>query len=150
MLRKRTPYFKAVDFARTARRENRPCPFCGRHGIGRIIEVGTHVFVSENIIPYDVFEGGPVEKHYMLIPKEHRESMAQFTEAEQLEYLELLAKYELRGFNSYTRALSSKTRSVAHYHTHLLYTPGGKVRAFLFLSKPYILWFQKAKATKKA
>ena len=150
MLRKRTAYFKAVDFARSARRENKPCAFCSRQDIGSIIEVGKHVFVSENIIPYDVFEGGAVEKHYMLIPKEHRESMTEFTEAERLEYLEVLARYEAEGFNSYTRALSSKTRSVAHHHTHLLYTPGGKVRALLFLSKPYILWFQKAKATKKA
>ena len=112
--------------------------------------MGTHMFVSENIVPYDVFEGGPVEKHYMLIPKEHRESMAQFTEAERLEYLELLAKYELEGFNSYTRAVSSKTRSVVHYHTHLLNTPEGMVRGLFYWSRPYLVWFQKSKVAKKA
>ncbi len=108
------------------------------------------MFIVENRFPYDIFEGGPVKKHYMLIPNEHRESMAQFTEAEQLEYLALLAKYELDGFNSYTRAVSSKTRSVAHYHTHLLYTPGGRVRAFFFWEKPYLLLFKKPKTSKKA
>lgn len=145
MLRKRSAALRAKEITQT----DKSCPFCERKDIGEIIETGAHLLVVENIIPYDVFEGGPVEKHYMVIPKEHRESLSQFTDKERREYVELLAKYELKGFNSYTRAVISKTRSVAHHHTHLLYTPAGRVHAFFFWSKPYILLFRKPKTIKQ-
>ena len=148
MLRRRKNAIKAKEYAETG--DGRPCAFCERKHTGAVIETSAHMLVLENILPYDVFEGGVVEQHYMLIPKKHRESLAQFTDSERLDYLRLLAKYEQVGYNSYTRSVTGKTRSVAHYHTHLLYTPSGRVRAFLFWSKPYILLFKKPKTKKKA
>jgi diadenosine tetraphosphate (Ap4A) HIT family hydrolase len=143
MLRKRKPYLQSIRYNQKHQQENLGCPFCAGSDISGLIETTEHMLVIENHIPYDVFEGGAVENHYMVIPKQHRTRLADFTSAERQDYIDLIAKYEDADFNSYTRSTLSKTRSLEHYHTHLLRTPSGMPKWLFYVERPYVLLFRK-------
>ena len=150
MVRKRNKALQALRFASTHGRDSGTCSLCERLDTYDIVEETAHMVVMENQIPYDVFVASQVDKHLLIVPKQHREMLSQFSDDEQREYVMLLAKYDDLGFSSYTRSISNTARSQSHYHTHLLRTAKGMVRAFLYWEKPYILLFRKPKTTKKA
>jgi diadenosine tetraphosphate (Ap4A) HIT family hydrolase len=149
MTRKRRNHLKSLHYIRAHNHENQGCPFCAGQEFHTVIEATSHMLVIENHIPYDVFEGGAVESHYMVIPRQHRARLADFTSAERREYIELIAKYEDADYNSYTRSTQSKTRSLEHYHTHLLRTPSGTSRWMLYIERPYILLFKRPNKYRK-
>lgn len=146
MLRKRKPYLQSIRHNQKQQQNGSACPFCAFNEVGSIIETTETMIVIKNHIPFNVFDGSIVDKHYMVIPKKHRTKLLDFTDAERSEYLELVAKYEDTNFNSFTRSTQSKSRSQPHYHTHLLQTSQLFVRALLYLEKPYTLWYLKYKS----
>jgi len=88
---------------------------------------------------YDIFEGRKVESHYMIVPKRHVESISQFTDAEKIEMMSLIGKYEIKGYNTYARGVKSISRSVAHQHTHLIKLQEKRTKFLLYIAKPYHL-----------
>lgn len=141
MLYKRASALKSRKYIAMHKQKNMQCPFCDLSQVVEIIEQTEEMLVIRNHIPYDVFEGGAVTHHYMIIPRRHRKSFSAFSSNEKLDYMNVLAKYEDAGFNSYTRTMSSKTRSIEHLHTHLLKTPNSRPRFMLFIQKPYFMTF---------
>lgn len=88
---------------------------------------------------YDIFEGRPVEDHFMIVPKRHIESLGESTEQEKLELLMLVSEYEIKGFNVYMRGAGSVSRSVEHQHTHLIKLKEKRTKFLLYIAKPYHL-----------
>ena len=111
MYRKRKPYLQSIRYIKRQQQENLGCPFCVGSGIRGVIETTEHMIVIENHVPFNVFDGSIVDKHYMVLPKEHRTRLLDFTEAERMEYIELVSKYEDENFDVYTRSTQSKSRS---------------------------------------
>lgn len=78
------------------------------------------MLVIRNRTKYDYFEGVPVEQHLMVIPRAHRTSLSEFTDEEVLEQARVTGRYEKLGYHVFARGMGTKTRSVAHQHTHLI------------------------------
>ena len=121
----RTP---AIDAAYNLYRKQRrnqygndePCPLCETDNRVIIQEFDT-VHVIENDYPYDIYDNLPVQRHLMLIPKRHLHSYSEFNDAERHDYWEALRQYSDDGFNSMTRSVGNRHRSVpGHLHTHLM------------------------------
>ena len=116
------------------------CAFCGDDKLeARLVEKTETMLVIPNRVSYDIFEGRRVEDHLMVLPIRHAENIADFTDHEKLDMVELLAKYELLGYSIYARGLGSITRSVKHQHTHLIKLENKLPRFSLYMKKPYIL-----------
>lgn len=141
MLYKRSSALKARKHNAMHKQTNMQCPFCDLKQIKRVVEQTNEMLVIENHIPYDVFEGGPVTEHYMIIPRRHHKTFSSLSDTERLDYMEVLARYEDAGFNAYTRTTSSKTRSVEHLHTHLIKTPHARPKLWLYIQKPYFMGY---------
>jgi diadenosine tetraphosphate (Ap4A) HIT family hydrolase len=74
----------------------------------------------------------------MIVPREHISSLSALDDNAKLEYVNILQKYEKRGYNVYARAPQSIMKSIVHQHTHLI-KPDGPVKKFvLTLRKPLI------------
>ena len=118
---------------------NNECEFCGMtKSRKQVVAESKSFLVIKNIFPYSLWDNQAVADHLMIIPKDHTDTLATLTDSQAGEYLKLLSKYELLGYNVYARAPSSIIKTVAHQHTHLI-KPRGKARkVILFLRKPYI------------
>lgn len=88
---------------------------------------------------YDIFEGRPVQEHYMIVPKRHVETLNDFTDQEKIDMTTLAGKYEAKGFNVYMRGVKSVSRSVEHQHTHLIKLKEKRTKFLLYIAKPYHL-----------
>lgn len=97
------------------------------------------MFVVKNRVSYDMFEGKKVLDHVMVIPKTHHESLRNFTDAEKIDAMNIMAEYEGRGYNVYARGVGSSTRSVSHQHTHMLKLSDKQATFMLYARKPYVL-----------
>ena len=117
------------------------CGLCEAIDPKAIIDGTDGLMVVQNRIPYDVFDGlETTGEHYLIIPKRHVESIAEFTDTEKLEMIGLIAKYESLGFSVYARSTANIHRSQPHQHTHLIKL-ATKAPKFLFTSeKPYMLF----------
>ena len=106
-----------------------------------IIEQTEHMLVLRNIFPYELWDFGIVTDHLMAIPKRHIIWLDELSDAEMLDYMKLVAKYEKKGYNLYARSdLNKVAKSVAHEHMHLIKTKGPRRRQVIFTRKPYVLW----------
>lgn len=115
------------------------CTFC-KEAIGpNIIKQNETMFIIPNRVPYDMFEGLPVIEHLMVIPKRHLESLADFTQKELLDRMNIVGEYEKNGYSVYARGSDNVNRSVRHQHTHLFKLGYKKSRFILYAEKPYIL-----------
>ena len=94
------------------------CVFC--HLTNPVVEQTSYFYVIKNIFAYDTWDGVPVTRHLMIVPKAHRLELATFDDREAREFLALLTKYEQRGFSVYARSKHNSRRSIAHQHTHLI------------------------------
>jgi diadenosine tetraphosphate (Ap4A) HIT family hydrolase len=74
----------------------------------------------------------------MIVPKKHTDSLGTLKASDKVEYVDLLAKYEAKGYNVYARPPRSTSKSIAHQHTHLIQLDGKQRRFVLLLRKPYI------------
>jgi hypothetical protein len=91
------------------------------------------------LTPYDLWELHEVIDHLLIVPKRHAINTKDLTERERLAIMDIISDYESNGYNVYTRGVGSATRSVDHYHTHLIKTGHKKPRLAFYLRKPYLL-----------
>jgi diadenosine tetraphosphate (Ap4A) HIT family hydrolase len=116
------------------------CTFCNEVKLKKnIIEEGKTMFIINNRVFYDIFEGRKVLDHRMIIPKRHVESFEDFTGEEALEMLQTSARYEKDGYNVYARGVGSIGRTVKHQHTHLIKTDNKPAKAFVYIRKPHYM-----------
>ena len=115
------------------------CTFCTSVRGERILQQNDTMFIVANRIAYDMFEGRRVLDHLMIIPKEHRVSLADFTDAERIDYVTLVGQYEQDGYNVYARGVNVAARSVKHQHTHLIKLSESASRIVVHTKKPYML-----------
>lgn len=114
-------------------------PFCNPNSRQPVREENETMYIIDNRVSYDVFEGRRVADHLMVIPKRHVETMASFTDQEKLDHMTLLGRYESAGYNVYARGVGSVSRSVKHQHTHLIKLTDKQPRAVIYAKKPYVL-----------
>ena len=98
--------------------------------------------IIKNIFPYDVWDGYEVSDHLMIVPKQHTETIGDFSKEELQEYVNILAKYEKMGYSIYARAPQNKRKTVPHEHTHLIMLNYDKPVKWLFNVKSKILWYK--------
>lgn len=115
------------------------CGFCAAEANERHVAETDTILVLPNRVSYDMFEGRRVIEHLMVIPKQHRESFAEFTQQEQLETMQMIAKYESEGYNMYARGVGSISRSMKHQHTHLIKLSQKPSKAIFYIKRPYFL-----------
>lgn len=120
------------------------CIFCDPKHI-EVLENFTHFIRLAAKFQYEIWDDHVVTEHYMIVPKAHRHSISEFTMEEKLEYTELLAHFEDEGYSFYSRAPGDITRSVAHFHTHLLHVSSSSLDGMFYLRKPHIVLYRKRK-----
>jgi diadenosine tetraphosphate (Ap4A) HIT family hydrolase len=122
------------------RKQTSGCPFCDPAEIDyRLIEQTDHAYLIPNETPYDVWEHHKVLEHLMVIPKRHVPHLGELEDAELLDVMRLIAKYEAAGYNVYARGISSPRRSVGHQHTHLIKIDQKMPRVSVYMRRPYIM-----------
>lgn len=121
-----------------AHADNNICDFCAiEKGDAQFVEATTYFKVIKNLFPYSMWDSQGVGDHLMITPKIHTSNLSAMTIGQKAEYVDLLEKYEAKGYNIYARAPASEIKSIIHQHTHLI-KPAGKVRGFVFMiRKPY-------------
>ncbi len=125
-------------------RSNSECAFC-RFSTDQpedIIEQTDLFTVVQNKFQYDIWDAHPVTEHLLLSPNRHVDSIHEFSSQEQDAYMKMLVKYDIKGYTTYARANSDKTKSVAHQHTHLIKLGDKSYRYIYYARKPHILWFR--------
>ena len=116
------------------------CTFCREIADkSRVIYENDTMFIIPNRVSYDMFEGRRVLEHYMVIPKRHVETLADFTDQEKIDQMTIAGEYEEKGFNVYARGKGSVSRTVEHQHTHLIKLVDKRSRFVLYAQKPYVL-----------
>ncbi|TAL14735.1 hypothetical protein EPN95_01970 [Patescibacteria group bacterium] len=115
------------------------CTFCKiDKGHKQFVEGTKYFKVIKNQFPYSLWDAQGVSDHLMIVPREHIRSLAELDDKAKVEYVNILQKYEKRGYNIYARAPQSVMKSIVHQHTHLI-KPDGPVKKFvLTVRKPLI------------
>ena len=123
----------------TYRKQKTPgCQFCEfTQASEQMVDERTDFWVVRNIFPYHIWDGSRTGEHLMIVPKRHVDSLIEFNDAEQREYIALLAAYEDAGYSIYMRAPASGRKTVAHQHTHLIQV-GKQIKVQLFIEKPHV------------
>ncbi len=124
-------------FSKT-KKKNQSCDFC-KINMSRSQNVAEtrNLRVIRNRFSYSLWDGQGVIDHLMIIPKEHLGKLADFSSKAKIEYISLLEEYEAIGYNIYTRSSLSTSRSIYHYHTHLLKLDHKNRHLLLLVNKPY-------------
>lgn len=114
------------------------CEFCQiSKGDDQFVEQFQFFKVIKNIFPYSIWDGQNVADHLMVVPLKHTDNLSNMSVKEKVEYVDILQKYESRGYNIYARAPVSIRKSIIHQHTHLI-KPIGSVKHFILaLTKPF-------------
>jgi diadenosine tetraphosphate (Ap4A) HIT family hydrolase len=117
------------------------CDFCNFHtsGTERVVEETDHALVVKNRVFYDLWEMREVTEHLMVIPKRHVRSLGDLNDAERLDIMKVIGRYENNNYNVYARAKESTARSVAHQHTHLIKISNKRSKILFYIRKPYML-----------
>lgn len=117
------------------------CGFCDAIDPAGVIEETKHLRLIHNRVPYDMFDGlETTGEHYLIVPRRHVLTIADFTDDELLETMQLIAKYEPLGFSVYARSASNVHRSQPHQHTHLIQLITKEPRFFIATNRPYMLF----------
>lgn len=119
------------------------CEFC-KPLPEQVIKTTKQFRVIRNKFPYTIWDGQTVIDHVMVVPKAHTDTIAHFTDEMIADYIRLLQEYEGQGYNTYARAPSSKIKSIAHQHTHLIKTQGRPKSFVLFIRRPFYFRFVKS------
>lgn len=119
------------------------CSLCRQIDPTGVVDETPTMYVIKNRVAYDMFDNLPTTgEHYMIVPKRHAEFIADYTDAERLDHMELIGKYERQGFNVYARSKDNVRRSQPHQHTHLIRLQPKIPRFILAVKKPYLLLFR--------
>lgn len=115
------------------------CQFCEiTDKSSQFVTKTKHFKVIKNIFGYSLWDGQKVIDHLLIIPKKHTDNLSNMGSAQKVEYVNLLQRYEKKGYSVYARAPVSVMKSVPHQHTHLIKTTGKPVNFILNLRKPII------------
>ncbi|KKR81087.1 MAG: hypothetical protein UU73_C0003G0040 [Candidatus Daviesbacteria bacterium GW2011_GWA1_41_61] len=131
---------KSEDRYQQYRKTESRCPFCTLSG-ERIIEETKSFYLIKNIYGYDIWDRRKVKIHLLLISKNHIAALQEIEKDMVQEYTDILKKYSERGFDIFTRATVSLTKSQPHFHTHLIKTTGRLLKSVHFNEDPYFLHF---------
>lgn len=85
-----------------------------------IVRETEYFYIAKNHFPYYLWQSQRVLEHLMLIPKNHRGSIRDFTNAEAAEFAKLLGEYESADYQIDARSPQNVFRSQPHQHTHLI------------------------------
>lgn len=119
------------------------CEFCNFSADSdQVIEELSLFWIVKNTFGYDVWDGCGVEDHLMIVPKRHVDSIASFSDAESLQYMKELQKYEGLGYSIYSRSAENVTKSVAHQHTHFIKLDNKRKKSLLYIRKPHVMIYR--------
>ena len=119
------------------------CDFCGFGSEpAKVLNEYDNFWIVENIFGYDLWDSMTVVEHLMIVPKKHTESIGNLGAEVLAEYGQIIADYDKLGYSFYARAAGNKSKSIPHQHTHLLKFDGKRKKFYMFLKKPYILWYR--------
>ena len=104
------------------KRKHRKCTFCqiGTTNFNNILKETKYFFIIKNRFPYEVLDGKTVLDHLLVVPKDHFLELSDMTPSERKALVEILARYEKKGYSFFGRSQSDTGRSMAHQHTHLI------------------------------
>ena len=113
------------------------CPFCNipEHEVVRETKSFKIVIV---LLKYSSWDRQPVESHLMVIPKKHTDKIGELTKSEAVEFIDIIGSYESQGYNTYFRAPATKTKTIAHHHTHLIKPEDAEHKFIFYIKKPYM------------
>ena len=97
------------------------------------------MYVTVNAFGYQYWELMDVVDHLMIVPKRHVLALGQLTEKEKQQFMDLIVRYEAKGYNMYAREGGSAMKSVPHQHTHLIKTNNRVAKLAVYIKKPYLL-----------
>lgn len=123
-------YLKGIDHT--------GCVFCQiQAGSDQLVEETKYFKIIKNLFAYSIWDGQQVVDHLMIVPKTHTDTLANMTDSQKIEYVNLIEKYEKLHYNTYTRVPSSTVKSISHQHTHLIKLEGYTKWFVLLIRKPY-------------
>jgi diadenosine tetraphosphate (Ap4A) HIT family hydrolase len=109
---------------RAFRKQWDECSFCAidrpDNTINEIVEQDDDFWVIKNAFPYKLFDSIEVTDHLLVVPKKHIDSIAQLSQPERQKLIELLSRYEAKGYSIVARSPDNQAKSMAHQHTHLI------------------------------
>lgn len=115
------------------------CDFCNiSKNSAQFVEQTTNFQVIKNAYPYTVWDSISVTDHLMIIPKRHIENLSDLPNSDKVEFVDLIAKYENKGYNIYARSPHSIVKTIPHQHTHLIKPVGRAKKFLLMMKKPYL------------
>lgn len=120
---------------------NNKCPFCDPDSI-EIIDQTENFYILKNLFPYNIWDRRKVKVHLMVVSKKHHESLHEIDRNLIGEYTTVIANYAVQGFDVFTRGKGSITKTVTHFHTHLIKTHGREFNMIHFQADPYELEFK--------
>lgn len=115
------------------------CSFCEDDLAAKAVKITEHAYVIPNRVSYDLWEMREVTEHLMIVPKQHIHGFGELSDAAKVDIMNLMAEYEVQGYNVYARGVDNGQRSVDHQHTHLLRTKPTPVRGSLVIKRPYVV-----------
>jgi len=115
------------------------CAFCSVDiGHTQFVDGTQHFKIIRNTFPYALWDSQGLTDHLMVVPRRHTDRLDNMTDAEKIEYVDILSQYEKRGYSFFARAPQSITKSITHQHTHVIKSDGRIKRFVLLLKKPLI------------
>lgn len=113
------------------------CIFCNppKH---QIVKESKNFWILKNDFAYAIWDYKRVTSHLMIIPKKHTNKIKDLSESNKKEYIDQLSNFENDGYNLYTRTHSNKSKSVGHFHTHLIKTIDPPFVSLTYQQEPYI------------
>ena len=132
-------HLRKTRLAYNSRKSSKGCPFCADATGERKVIKNKHSYVVPNLTKYDFWELYRVTDHLLLIPYKHVKHLGELGKEAKLEIVDIISKYESKGYSIYARGQGFKSRSVEHQHTHLIKTDNKKSKGALFFEKPYFL-----------
>lgn len=115
------------------------CNFCDPETRKNTIFETEYSYIVPNRVFYDVWEMKSVTDHLLLMPKRHVHTYYELTDAEKLDLMNIMGKYESEHYDVYARASYNKQRSVDHQHTHLIKTSPKHAKVSIAIKRPYLL-----------
>lgn len=115
------------------------CPFCDIKN-RKILYEGKAFRVVENIYPYDIWDDLKVLDHLLIVPRRHIAKIADFTKAEDGEYMKIVHDFDKKGYSLYARSAGNSSKSIVHQHSHLIKTANKKISFWLYLHRPYLFF----------
>lgn len=137
--RKSKKIYNPQKVKKTIQNGAEPCPFCGNIPKANIVQQSQQYLIIKNIYGYQYWEAMDVIDHLIIIPKRHVETISQLSVAEKTALINLIAKYEKKGYNVYAREPDNTIKSIPHQHTHLIKTNNKRATLFIHTKKPYLV-----------